>query len=414
MNMNGWHRITQLATAHPLWRAVFLAALVVAAMVPILSPGVVVAADDAALLEEATVDYLRIIKQNFADWDHDHNSHLDIKDLDRMVENPHIAGAEAAAVVFVRNQLSTKADDGKPTKITLEKLIRLSADHKAMLAFADLCAHITATTHTVFLPNDPSLELFNQGHEGDCYLLSVVGAYLHRNPTAFKAMFRVRPANEVGVTFADGRKISVPAVTDAELLLGCKIGTAHGIWLSVMEKAWAIRCEEDPEKNKGKRFDPATAVDSDIIGHGGKTTPVIEALTGHAVEEFDWYKSEKDLGEERAADFLKRTTEAKMIITVATAAKGKAKAGMTLAPGMGAQHAYAVLGYDTAGRKVRVFNPWGNTFTPKGKAGLKNGYPTEHGVFEVPVSEFVHLYSRAHFETNKPLSAAPAPPKKNP
>ena len=75
-------------------------------------------------------------------------------------------------------------------------------------------------------------------------------------------------------------------------------------------------------------------------------------------------------------------------------------------PGMGNHHAYAVLGYDVKRRQVRVFNPWGNSFTPKGAPGPANGYPTEHGQFTVPLDQFQQVFTRVFYETDKPLATS--------
>jgi hypothetical protein len=68
-------------------------------------------------------------------------------------------------------------------------------------------------------------------------------------------------------------------------------------------------------------------------------------------------------------------------------------------------HVYAVLGYDATGRKVTVFNPWGNHVKPAGPPGLANGYPTQHDIFEVPLDEFVQIFAGFTYETDRPMVA---------
>ena len=73
-------------------------------------------------------------------------------------------------------------------------------------------------------------------------------------------------------------------------------------------------------------------------------------------------------------------------------------------PGIGNRHAYAVLDYDPERRRVSIFNPWGNTFTPKGAPGVANGYSTERGLFTVPLDQFQQIFTRVFYETGKPLT----------
>jgi hypothetical protein len=60
---------------------------------------------------------------------------------------------------------------------------------------------------------------------------------------------------------------------------------------------------------------------------------------------------------------------------------------------------------------VMVFNPWGNHIKPSGPPGLANGYPTDHGVFEVPLAEFVQLFSGFTYETETPVEAMNSGPQ---
>ena len=67
-------------------------------------------------------------------------------------------------------------------------------------------------------------------------------------------------------------------------------------------------------------------------------------------------------------------------------------------PGLTPKHAYAVLAYDEATDQVTLWNPHGQAFTPKGPAGLANGYPTKDGVFRLPVEEWVVQFSGFAYE----------------
>lgn len=72
-------------------------------------------------------------------------------------------------------------------------------------------------------------------------------------------------------------------------------------------------------------------------------------------------------------------------------------------PHFGYGHAYAILGYDHNSDEVTVWNPWGNDYTPKGPAGIENGFLTKHGVFRIPLTTLYEQFSNFHLETSKPL-----------
>jgi dTDP-4-dehydrorhamnose 3,5-epimerase-like enzyme len=73
--------------------------------------------------------------------------------------------------------------------------------------------------------------------------------------------------------------------------------------------------------------------------------------------------------------------------------------GHKMVPKIAGDHAYAVLGYDKKQDLVHIWNPWGDTFTPDGPDNIQNGYTTKSGEFEIPLKDFVIVYSDVKFET---------------
>jgi hypothetical protein len=129
----------------------------------------------------------------------------------------------------------------------------------------------------------------------------------------------------------------------------------------------------------------------EVIG-GGNPCPVIALLTGHQAD----HVLDKDLTDQKLHELLTRLTRKRRLICCGME-KGKA-----LPPGVGGGHIYAIFGYDSGRRQVKVFNPWGNTFTPAGDPGPANGYPTLHGVFVVPLAEFRKVFKAVRYETANP------------
>jgi hypothetical protein len=259
--------------------------------------------------------------------------------------------------------------------------------------------HLPTINRALFLPGDPNLLTFHQGGLGDCYLMSVLGAFTYRDPQAVRAMINPLPSGAYEVHFASRRTLTIPPVTDAELVMGAPEGSDHGIWMAVMEKAYAEIRREVKEEKSGEDIEGDDAVTHDLIGHGGSSGPVIAQFTGHKSSTAHlehWIKEGPDKAADRANDLLTRLTAERRLITVWTT-HDHSKLPVPHS------HVFGVLGYDPAGRMVRVFNPWGNHRTPNGPPGLENGYVTRNGIFEVPLKEFVQIFNGITYETDSPL-----------
>jgi hypothetical protein len=80
--------------------------------------------------------------------------------------------------------------------------------------------------------------------------------------------------------------------------------------------------------------------------------------------------------------------------------------GKPLPKGIAHGHVFGVLGYNPVSRMVTMFNPWGNHIKPAGPSGRINGYPTQHGIFAVPLGDFVQIFNGFTYETDRTVIAA--------
>src|SRR5581483_8043840 len=103
------------------------------------------------------------------------------------------------------------------------------------------------------------------------YLLATIAAQVHRDPKVIREMIHPEATGGLRVVFGDGRKIEVPALTDGELLLGAKLDSRHGSWLTVLEKAYGIIRQHE----RGKNGEPA---------HGNELVPLETLNFGYASE----------------------------------------------------------------------------------------------------------------------------------
>lgn len=192
------------------------------------------------------------------------------------------------------------------------------------------------------------------------------------------------------VIFGDGQKIQVGPLSDSELLLGAKLDSRHGSWLAVLEKAYGIiRKREHAKKNdKGSPVEPIETL------NWGDSAVTISLLTGRHTDSLKLGTSSKI---EQLHELLISVMKKRHLICTGTNHDKPP-------PGMGANHAYAVLGYDANQRHVTVFNPWGNSFTPKGPPGKANGFMTKNGMFTLPLDQFHSIFSDVVYETDRPLT----------
>ena len=341
---------------------------------------------------ESDPGFGQIVAADFARWDSNHDGELSPDEIDALIENPQVKGDEAAAVVAIRNIFSRgkKLDESK--RISRDQLLALAEDSSVENDFRWNEEKIKSCNHAPFLPGDPNLPSVQQGPMGDCYLIAVVGALVNSNPQVIRDMIKPLPDNLFEVDFPDGTKAVVAGATDAELIQGAAVGRNHGIWLDILEKAFAQT-----------RFgtNQTAEVPRDILP-GGRTPPSIRRFTGHVVVNL-WLDrangNDPPPTIQQIDELLVRLTQENRIITAGgLRRRGKLPAGIVRG------HCWAVVGYVPQSQMVQIFNPWGNEFEPKGPPGLVNGYAVHCGVFSMPLREFLQVFQILNYETDQPLN----------
>jgi hypothetical protein len=350
---------------------------------------------------QADEELRQLIQADFPLWDNNHDGLLSSQEINALIENPQVAGDEAAALVVNRKSFSQDGDENESGGLTQAQLLALADEKPVQREFSRNKRLIGTVNRSLFLVGDPNLLTFHQGRVGDCYLLAVIGAFVNRNPQSVRAMIKPLPNNMLEVDFASGQKISVSNATDAELLQGAKVGSDHGVWLSILEKAYASMRETRRKNENSKPAAPDDDVPKDFLG-GGRPAPAIEQFTGHkaaSVPLVDSAKNDLPATAQQIHSLLIQLVNEHRLMAVGTVGKGK----MELPPKIPHGHVFAVLGYDSTRHIVHVFNPWGNEVTPAGAPGLANGYVTQHGMFDVSLQEFVQLFKALTYETKEPL-----------
>lgn len=352
-----------------------------------------------AAQEKMEAELRAVFENNFSRWDRNGDGVLVLTEINALIESPEVRGDEAAALVVVRQHFAPKGEASGFTGLTREQLLSFAGDADAARKFVQLRKRMQTINHELFLPGDPNLETFHQGGTGDCYLLSVIGTQLNRDPARVRDMIHAMPGDAYRVHFGDGRMENVLPLTDAELVMGARVGTDHGVWLSVLEKAYASIREENRDKRAGKFMAEDEAIDRDLLGGGGTGT-IIELLTGHKAASAPvgkWIKENPGQAEKRLHELLIKLTKEHKLMAV-----GTGKGDKPLPKHIAHSHAFGIFGYDAATHTVRLFNPWGNDVKPDDPPGLVNGYATRNGVFEMPLRDFMQVFGGVNYETSKP------------
>jgi hypothetical protein len=350
--------------------------------------------------------FASIVEANFSKWDLNHDGKLSVEETNQLVVNHAITADASAAVASIHVYLRNKKHNGP---LTREMLIRPAGKgvngerrDKAETVphfennFQAFRRHIAKAPRELFVGNAPSLAGFSQGNLGDCYLLSAVGAAIARNPAGVKQMFHPQPNGSCDLTFANGRRVHVTRLTDAEIALGSSAGP-QGLWLNVLEKGFGqLKLATSKQAHH-------SGLGLDVISTGGDADDTIELLTGHRA---GYLAIRTGKGKDRLPPAENRvpllTAQLRQILRVGNAVHPLLCCGTSagkLPPGVVSDHDYAILGYDSAHDSVLVWNPWGNHHALKGAPGLQNGYAVEGGKFSVPLHDFVRIFEGVYYET---------------
>ena len=343
--------------------------------------------------------FFKAIATNFLTWDKDHNKSLSVEELDAAIEDPGNKGQAAAALAALKR--ASRSTNYTLPPLTLENIRRLATNTPAtnqpnLPRLYSQCFKLLSgvTNRDFFASGLPQLNTIRQGRMGDCFCLAPLGAMIQRDPREVASLFSIQPDGRVRVEFGGG-PVSVAPPTDAELAMTA--GNSHdGVWINLYEKA--IGEVRNGQVAPEKRSD----LPIDAIAKGGSEGRIMSYLTGHRVKWFGF----KFAHEPATSDAARAAKLDELRQKLAAAASEKRLMACATekptTPGVTPKHAYAVLAYDSEADTVELWNPHGNSFTPKGPPGLSNGYVMTNGLLTVPVAEFVQQFSGVTFESKFP------------
>jgi hypothetical protein len=340
------------------------------------------------------------VEAHFAEWDLDHDGVLSFRELGELVPDVRIRDEAAAALAAIHRVQRSRA--WHHAAFSFEEILappdEAGEGHRPPFArdYRGGLTHIRATARALFTTSGPNLRGIRQGPLGDCVLLATVGAMVARDPNQLRAMIVSAPGGGFEVRFFGGAPVYVPAISDAEIALGSG-DRDQGLWLNVIEKAFG-------EIVVARRGFVEPAIDA-LSGTAApaQTIRLFTGREGHALR----LRPREQQGAPHAALVRRLMAQARAVLNAAQRQRRLICCSTTHAempPGISGNHMYAVLGFDRSSELVRVWNPHGNTFTPKGPPGLEAGYVVQNGVFEVPLAEFVQIFSSLTYESDRPAA----------
>lgn len=379
----------------------------------LFSAGLVVGLAPAANPSSTKTTFKQAVEAKFDHWVKGEGK-LTPARVNSLVDSKEVKDEEAAAIASIH--LHFRDHKNSPAMSKSELLaaasVKAGEERRDMAAkqshysdnFYAFKHHLTTVPRQVFASGPPKRVGMSQGNLGDCYVVSAIGAAVTLRPQQVHAMIHSNADGSCDVTLPGAGRVHVPALTDAQIVLGSKAGD-QGLWLNVLEEAFGeVGAARSRVRGPVQGSGPKVAIDA--ISKGGDVAHSIALLTGREGHTWSIRKDKEGEHAPVGAELARTAAEIKQLLHLTVGKKlvccsvsGKGK----YPPGIITDHAYAIVGYD-GNDKVTVWNPWGQHFTPKGPAGMINGFPIESGEFTLTVEEFAQIFEDISYETDKPAT----------
>jgi hypothetical protein len=378
----------------------------------------------------AMTPFVTVVLRDFDRWDANHDGVLSIGEIDKLVMDPAVKGEDAAAVASLkllsRNARIKQPELNRAYFVEYNQRAQALRSHHATTMPMDATGATmdpTATTQPAARSGrlSPDFDLYfsagrqrlarggpvrftgrfvledtRQGPLGDCFFVASISSLAYHDPARFEKMIHAQSDGSYIVNFANADPITLAAPTDTELAISSTTAN-DGTWLAILEQAFG----KYKARERGDNIEQIEG--TELIRNGGDSMPTIRALTGHTSQRFVFGKT-VEYRSAHAGKMLPRVREALMrgvtdhrAMTAGGVVRSKSggeSAGTPppIPPDILADHVYAILNYDKATDSVEFWNPHGERFEPKGSPGIRFGYPTVHGRFNVPLTEAYQFF----------------------
>ncbi len=215
-------------------------------------------------------------------------------------------------------------------------------------------------------------EAIRQGFIGDCMFLGILGSVAALNPQLICDAIVINPDGTYTVTFpgASAEPIVVSCPTDAELKLYAS-NAGFGIWPAVMEKA----CGEYYSRSVLRRLSAIRpGLPNPLLG-----SAVISENAAYGGWHLFGAVSMRPIGlmtDDDFATLIQGQVAARRpaIVAISRFNCDQNDERQDSKPALHPRHAYALVGYDEAERRIKIYNPWGTL----SRENLKNTGWNQH------------------------------------
>jgi len=335
-----------------------------------------------------------VVELIFDDIDSDHDGVISEGEVNEALYNPKFQGAKASAVSALHKwfqKVKRVSNDQLLWERGVTKADIIKYDPNKMPEPEDFFLRsqtkIVTTRKVLFAGRDsPKPEALRQGPIGDCYFLSALVAYINEvGPSKAREMivdnkdgtYTVRFPGKLGT-------VTVNAPTDAEIARYS--GADDGIWVVVMEKAYAKAKANEPKPDVQKR-----------IGEGGQLKTGLEAFTKSGTDtdflvRVPLLGTKKDDTRKKLDKAFGKVDGKKRMVTAAIWSENEYN--------LPKSHAYTVMDWD--GEMLTIRNPWGRNPRPNANGkrlrGVGNTNPYDTGKFAMTLDEFYDVFSEICYE----------------
>ena len=323
---------------------------------------------------KAATSLSEAIVRNWSSWSQGQET-INYHNLIDELANPAYRDTDAAALAALARIMRSNHVTGQLSQA--QALEMAANDHTLQTQYAQFIDSLLQLNRSLYASGKPNFPALKQGPIGDCFFFSGIGWLAEYRPQVIQQAIVAEPNGQYRVNFPNGAQTVVTAPTDAEILFFNSVSTiTDGLWVTVLEKAVGAILPNYTNRVVN-RVEPAYNI---ALGGG---PAMIEAIWTGASPTVIYLNRKPARHEVRNA--LTRMQERKLMSQALTPAH-------SIAHSIAGDHVYAILGFDKTLDMLTIWNPWGDDFTPKGPPGIQNGYARKHGVFTMPLDEFMSVY----------------------
>lgn len=347
------------------------------------------ASTTAAPLSSGAEQFFAAVRANFKAFDRNHDGRLTREEIEIDMQDPRITGSAAAALAALKvgathsNHLTETKSYTLADIDVMESTLRAGGKltPNVVKYFVTGLNKQTHVPRELFSGGGPHLGAISQSWTSDCYFLSTVGALAEVNPGSLLRLIKSNSDGTYTVAFPGKQLVRLRAPTDSEL--AAYSDATDGIWLSLLEKAYAVvRIKDEPKQ--ARTFEPL-----DSVGFRTGNPSVVGIITGHAFREINLpHKSHHPADGRLFADFrgeLRRAVGDRRAVMLGNS-----------------HHVYAITSYDPATDMVTLHNPYNRSWKETLVDGSK--FQSTQGFFTVPATEVVNNFDYVYFELNRQRS----------